>query len=234
MTKDSSLYAVQCRNLCRHYQQGEQTIMGLDNVNIDIQDGEFICLTGPSGSGKTTLLNHLGGLDTPNSGELSIAGQSLSNLTPSELSDLRLNNSGFVFQSYNLIPVLSAIENIEFILMMQGVGTQHRRQQALAMLKEVGLQGLEHRRPAELSGGQQQRVAVARAIVSQPALVLADEPTANLDSVTAEQLLALFQNLNKKLNTTFVIASHDPRVQNYATRLIRMQDGKIIEDSASE
>lgn len=234
MTKDSSLYAVQCRNLCRHYQQGEQTIMGLDNVNIDIQDGEFICLTGPSGSGKTTLLNHLGGLDTPNSGELSIAGQSLSNLTPSELSDLRLNNIGFVFQSYNLIPVLSAIENIEFILMMQGVGTQHRRQQALAMLKEVGLQGLEHRRPAELSGGQQQRVAVARAIVSQPALVLADEPTANLDSVTAEQLLALFQNLNKKLNTTFVIASHDPRVQNYATRLIRMQDGKIIEDSAPE
>ncbi len=234
MTKDSSLYAVQCRNLCRHYQQGEQTIMGLDNVNIDIQDGEFICLTGPSGSGKTTLLNHLGGLDTPNSGELSIAGQSLSNLTPSELSDLRLNNIGFVFQSYNLIPVLSAIENIEFILMMQGVGTQHRRQQALAMLKEVGLQGLEHRRPAELSGGQQQRVAVARAIVSQPALVLADEPTANLDSVTAEQLLALFQNLNKKLNTTFVIASHDPRVQNYATRLIRMQDGKIIEDSSPE
>jgi putative ABC transport system ATP-binding protein len=234
VTKDSSLYAVQCRNLCRHYQQGEQTIMGLDNVNIDIQDGEFICLTGPSGSGKTTLLNHLGGLDTPNSGELSIAGQSLSNLTPSELSDLRLNNIGFVFQSYNLIPVLSAIENIEFILMMQGVGTQRRRQQALAMLKEVGLQGLEHRRPAELSGGQQQRVAVARAIVSQPALVLADEPTANLDSVTAEQLLALFQNLNKKLNTTFVIASHDPRVQNYATRLIRMQDGKIIEDSASE
>ncbi len=234
MTKDSSLYAVQCRNLCRHYQQGEQTIMGLDNVNIDIQDGEFICLTGPSGSGKTTLLNHLGGLDTPNSGELSIAGQSLSNLTPSELSDLRLNNIGFVFQSYNLIPVLSAIENIEFILMMQGVGTQRRRQQALAMLKEVGLQGLEHRRPAELSGGQQQRVAVARAIVSQPALVLADEPTANLDSVTAEQLLALFQNLNKKLNTTFVIASHDPRVQNYATRLIRMQDGKIIEDSAPE
>lgn len=234
MTKDSSLYAVQCRNLCRHYQQGEQTIMGLDNVNIDIQDGEFICLTGPSGSGKTTLLNHLGGLDTPNSGELSIAGQSLSNLTPSELSDLRLNNIGFVFQSYNLIPVLSAIENIEFILMMQGVGKQRRRQQALAMLNEVGLQGLEHRRPAELSGGQQQRVAVARAIVSQPALVLADEPTANLDSVTAEQLLALFQNLNKKLNTTFVIASHDPRVQNYATRLIRMQDGKIIEDSASE
>ena len=234
MTKDSSLYAVQCRNLCRHYQQGEQTIMGLDNVNIDIQDGEFICLTGPSGSGKTTLLNHLGGLDTPNSGELSIASQSLSNLTPSELSDLRLNNIGFVFQSYNLIPVLSAIENIEFILMMQGVGKQHRGQQALAMLNEVGLQGLEHRRPAELSGGQQQRVAVARAIVSQPALVLADEPTANLDSVTAEQLLALFQNLNKKLNTTFVIASHDPRVQNYATRLIRMQDGKIIEDSASE
>ncbi len=234
MTKDSSLYAVQCRNLCRHYQQGEQTIMGLDNVNIDIQDGEFICLTGPSGSGKTTLLNHLGGLDTPNSGELSIAGQSLSNLTPSELSDLRLNNIGFVFQSYNLIPVLSAIENIEFILMMQGVGKQRRGQQALAMLNEVGLQGLEHRRPAELSGGQQQRVAVARAIVSQPALVLADEPTANLDSVTAEQLLALFQNLNKKLNTTFVIASHDPRVQNYATRLIRMQDGKIIEDSASE
>jgi len=231
VTETADTLAVQCRGLCRHFHQGEQTIKGLDDVSLAIRDGEFICLTGPSGSGKTTLLNSIGGLDVPDEGDITIAGQRLSDLDQASLSDLRLNSIGFVFQSYNLIPVLSAIENIEFILMMQGVNSTERRQRALTMLAEVGLAGHEDRRPAELSGGQQQRVAIARAIVSQPALVLADEPTANLDSVTADQLMGLFQALNKKHGTTFVVASHDPRVQAFANRLIRMQDGKIIEDA---
>lgn len=221
---------VRCRHLCRRFHQGGQTIHGLNNVDLDIAAGEFICLTGPSGSGKTTLLNAIGGLDKPDSGEITIGDTKLNQLDQAALADLRLNHIGFVFQSYNLIPVLSAQENVEFILMMQGVNPTERHRRADSILKEVGLEGLGSRRPNELSGGQQQRVAVARAIVSQPTLVLADEPTANLDSQTSEQLMSLFANLNQRHGTTFVIASHDERVQDYAKRLIRMQDGSIIED----
>ncbi|MEY3018322.1 MAG: hypothetical protein RL336_1457 [Pseudomonadota bacterium] len=221
---------VRCRQLCRRFHQGGQTIHGLNNVDLDIASGEFICLTGPSGSGKTTLLNAIGGLDKPDSGEITIGDTTLDQLDQAALADLRLNHIGFVFQSYNLIPVLSAQENVEFILMMQGIDTTERHLRADAILKEVGLEGLGSRRPSELSGGQQQRVAVARAIVSQPTLVLADEPTANLDSQTSKQLMSLFAELNRRHGTTFVIASHDERVQDYAKRLIRMQDGKIIED----
>lgn len=223
--------AVQCHQLCRDFHQGGQIIHGLDHVDLNIQQGEFICLTGPSGSGKTTLLNALGGLDTPDSGTIKMGDIELAQLNQSALADIRLNHIGFVFQSYNLIPVLSAIENIEFILLMQGVDEQERQRRANQILQEVGLAGLGSRRPAELSGGQQQRVAVARAIVSQPTLVLADEPTANLDSQTAENLMTLFTTLNQKHGTTFIVASHDERVQRYAKRLIRMQDGKIVEDS---
>lgn len=221
---------VSCQQLCRQFRQGGQTINGLDHVDLNVSAGEFICLTGPSGSGKTTLLNAIGGLDRPDSGTLTVAGIRLNDLEQSGLADLRLAKIGFVFQSYNLIPVLTALENIEFILLMQGVGASERHRLATQLLQEVGLSGLGSRRPNELSGGQQQRVAVARAIVSKPTLVLADEPTANLDSHTAEQLMGLFTELNQRHGTTFVVASHDPNVQHFARRLIRMQDGKIIED----
>lgn len=221
---------VSCHQLCRQFHQGGQTINGLDHVDLDVSAGEFICLTGPSGSGKTTLLNAIGGLDRPDSGTLTVADINLKDLDQSALADLRLAKIGFVFQSYNLIPVLTAQENIEFILLMQGVEANERHRLATQLLQEVGLSGLGSRRPSELSGGQQQRVAVARAIVSKPTLVLADEPTANLDSHTGEQLLGLFTELNQRHGTTFVVASHDPNVQHFARRLIRMQDGKIIED----
>lgn len=222
--------AVRCHQLCRQFHQGGQIIHGLDHVDLTVAPGEFICLTGPSGSGKTTLLNAIGGLDTPDSGRILVGGTLLNDLDQAALADLRLTHIGFVFQSYNLIPVLTAQENIEFILLMQGVAASERHRLATDMLREVGLQGLGARRPAELSGGQQQRVAVARAIVSKPTLVLADEPTANLDSHTAEQLMDLFTELNQRHGTTFIVASHDEKVQHFARRLIRMQDGKIMED----
>ena len=210
--------------------RGEQEIRALDHVNLTIDTGGFVCLSAPSGGGKTTLLNAIGGLDLPDSGEVWVAGQRIDQLSKSELAELRLRQIGFVFQAYNLIPVLSARENVEFVMQVQGVAAEDRRDQALAILEEVGLAGLEDRRPADMSGGQQQRVAVARAIVSKPALVLADEPTANLDSVTAGELMSLFTDLNERHSITFVIATHDRRVMAYARRLIKMLDGKIVDD----
>ncbi len=221
---------ISCKQLFKTFTQGDETITGLDNVNITIEEGEFVCLSGPSGSGKTTLLNAIGGLDTPDSGEIQMDGIRVDQLRKGPLADMRLHNIGFVFQAYNLIPVLSAQENVEFVMQVQGVAANRRAQKALDILKEVGLEGMENRRPAQLSGGQQQRVAVARAIVSQPKLVLADEPTANLDSVTSAHLMTLFSELNQHHNITFIIATHDKRVMSYAKRLIRMQDGKIISD----
>lgn len=221
---------VRCEALCKTFSQGEETITGLDRVDLTIDPGDFVCLSGPSGSGKTTLLNAIGGLDKPDSGAISVAGKRIDQLGKGELADMRLHNIGFVFQAYNLIPVLSAIENVEFVMQIQGVAALDRRATAMAILAEVGLQGMEDRRPAQLSGGQQQRVAVARAIASRPALVLADEPTANLDSITAAHLMDLFVALNQNHRTTFIIATHDTRVMAYARRLIKMQDGKIIED----
>ncbi len=223
-----------CQDLCKTFEQGEQRITGLDRVSLSIEAGELLCLSGPSGSGKTTLLNALGGLDTPDSGSISLAGRRIDQLSRGALADLRLREIGFVFQAYNLIPVLSARENVEFVMQVQGVAPQQRQQRAAAVLAEVGLAGLEDRRPAEMSGGQQQRVAVARAIASEPQLVLADEPTANLDSQSATQLMDLFQALNRDRGVTFVLATHDPRVMAYARRLIRMEDGRIIEDVAQE
>ena len=222
--------AVRCIDLCKTYRQGEVDIKALDHLNLEIGEGGFLCLSAPSGGGKTTLLNAIGGLDKPDSGEVWVAGRRIDNLSKGELARLRLHEIGFVFQAYNLIPVLSARENVEFVMQVQGVVAAERGEKALAILEEVGLAGLEDRRPAEMSGGQQQRVAVARAIVSQPALVLADEPTANLDSVTADGLMELFRHLNEHHATTFVIATHDKRVMSYAKRLVRMLDGRIVDD----
>lgn len=222
--------AVSCKNLCKTFLQGDQIIKGLDDVTVSIEDGEFVCLSGPSGSGKTTLLNAMGGLDAPDSGEIRVGERRVDQLSKGDLADMRLQNIGFVFQAYNLIPVLTAQENIEFVMQVQGVPAQERRQKSKAILEEVGLANHQDRRPAQLSGGQQQRVAVARAIVSDPTLVLADEPTANLDSISATQLMNLFASLNKERGVTFVIATHDKRVMDYCRRIIRMEDGKITAD----
>lgn len=222
--------AVRCIELCKTYRQGEQDIKALDHVSIDIAAGGFVCLSAPSGGGKTTLLNTIGGLDKPDSGEVHIAGRRIDNLSGGKQAELRLRQIGFVFQAYNLIPVLSARENVEFVMEVQGLGTAERRARSMAILEEVGLAGLEERRPDAMSGGQQQRVAVARAIVSRPALVLADEPTANLDSKTSDELMQLFRELNENHATTFVIATHDKRVMSYARRLVRMLDGRIVDD----
>ena len=222
--------AVRCIDLCKTYYQGEAVIKALDHVTLDIEEGGFVCLSAPSGGGKTTLLNAIGGLDEPDSGQVWIAGERIDNLRKGDLAELRLRKIGFVFQAFNLIPVLTARENVEFVMQVQGVPAAERGRLAREILEEVGLAGLEDRRPADMSGGQQQRVAVARAIVSGPALVLADEPTANLDSKTADELMDLFRHLNEHHGTTFVIATHDKRVMAYARRLIRMLDGRIVED----
>ncbi len=222
--------AVSCVDLCKTYRQGDQDIKALDHVTIDIESGDFVCLSAPSGGGKTTLLNAIGGLARPDSGEIYIAGERIDTLSRAELADLRLRRIGFVFQAYNLVPVLTARENIEFVMQVQGVPAAERREQSEAILEEVGLAGFGDRRPSEMSGGQQQRVAVARAIVSRPALTLADEPTANLDSVTSDGLIELFKDLNRRHGTTFVIATHDQRVMSHARRLVKMLDGRIVDD----
>ena len=219
-----------CKDLCKTYRQGDAEIRALDHLSISIDPSSFVCLSGPSGSGKTTLLNVIGGLDEPDSGEIAIDGLRVDRMSAGDLAEMRLHHIGFVFQAYNLIPVLSARENVEFVMQVQGVPAAERGKKALEILEEVGLAGLEDRRPADMSGGQQQRVAVARAIVSRPALVLADEPTANLDSKTADGLMDLFCELNDHHNTTFVIATHDKRVMSYARRIVRMLDGRIVED----
>ncbi len=224
--------AIRCRQLCKTFRQGDEIITGLDHVDLEIDAGEFVCLSGPSGSGKTTLLNAIGGLDTPDSGEIRMGDIRIDRLDRGELADVRLHHIGFVFQAYNLIPVLSARENVEFVMQVQGLPAAERARKARAILQEVGLAGMEDRRPAQLSGGQQQRVAVARAIVSHPDLVLADEPTANLDSVSLAHLMDLFVEMNQQHRITFVIATHDKRVMTYARRLIRMRDGKVIGDEA--
>lgn len=226
--------AVRCIDVCRTFIQGDLNVVGLDQVTLEIDQGEFVCLVAPSGGGKTTLLNAIGGLDRPDSGQIWIAGQRMDNLGKGQLAEMRLNHIGFVFQAYNLIPVLTARENVEFVMEVQGVPASERHRRSRAILEEVGLGGLEDRLPVKMSGGQQQRVAVARAIVSEPAMVLADEPTANLDSHTAEQLMGLFIDLNRKHRTTFIIATHDQRVVAYARRVVKMLDGRVVEDLRNE
>ncbi len=222
---------VSCRKVGKSFGKGELQVQALVDVDLDILPGDFATLAGPSGSGKTTLLNMIGALDHPTSGEVVIDGQSLSGLSKDQLSDLRLHKIGFVFQAYNLIPVLSARENIEFVLELQGEAKEARRARAEALLEQVGLGGLGHRRPSALSGGQQQRVAVARALVSNPRIVLADEPTANLDRQTTAELIDLMQQLNREYGTTFVIGTHDPRVIDRSARHIELEDGRITRDT---
>ena len=218
------------RGVTRHYQQGPHTIQALRGVDLDIEKGDFMALMGPSGSGKSTLLNLLGGLDVPTNGEVTVDGKRFDTMSPGELSNLRRDRLGFIFQAYNLIPVLTAYENAEFVLLLQGKSAAERKKTVMATLADVGLGGLENRRPNELSGGQQQRVAVARAIAGKPALVLADEPTANLDSKTGHELIELMQRLNQEHGITFIFATHDPKVMEAATRVVTLVDGNIDTD----
>ena len=212
-------------NVKKSYKQGDVVVQALRGVSINVEEGEFVALTGPSGSGKTTLLNSIGGLDAVDSGRILMDGHSLEKMSQAELADLRLKRIGFVFQAYNLVPVLSAEENVEFVMLLQGVEETERKERARSILDEVGLKGMYGRRPTELSGGQQQRVAVARAIVSNPAIVLADEPTANLDSKTSEGLLETMKEMNEKKKVTFIFSTHDELVMKHAKRLIYIRDG---------
>jgi putative ABC transport system ATP-binding protein len=223
---------VQCRDVDKTYQQGRVTVTALQAVDLIVETGGFVALAGPSGSGKTTLLNLIGGLDLPDSGSIRVNDLDYSTLNASQLAELRLHHIGFVFQSYNLIPVLSAAENVEYVMLLQGVPASQRRRRSHQILDDVGLEGKYDRRPAELSGGQQQRVAVARAIVSNPSIVLADEPTANLDSKTGEGLLQLMHEMNANRGVTFIFSTHDNMVMQYARRVVTIHDGRIADDQS--
>jgi len=221
---------VELKHLSKIYQQGELELKAVNDVSLTIRKGDFAALCGPSGSGKTSILNLIGGLDKPTLGEVWLDNTDLASLSKSELAEVRKNRIGFVFQSYNLIPVMTAYENAAFVLELQGVDKQELQTRVMQTLSDVGLAGLEHRRPDEMSGGQQQRVAIARAIVTQPVIVLADEPTANVDSHTAEALLDLMQNLNEQQGITFLFSTHDQHVIDRAKRIIQVHDGKIAGD----
>ena len=225
---------VECVDVVKTYQQGKVEVHALNGVSLSVRKGGFLAVAGPSGSGKTTLLNLIGGLDHANSGRIVVDGNDYSGMGQSQLATLRLNKVGFVFQAYNLIPVLSALENVEYVMLLQGVPAAERRERAESILDEVGLEGIHHRRPAELSGGQQQRVAVARAIVSNPSIVLADEPTANLDSKTGEGLLQMMKEMNEKKSVTFIFSTHDKMVMEYARRLVLIKDGQVADDQVKE
>ncbi len=212
------------------YRQGQVDVEALRGLDLEVQAGEFTAICGPSGSGKTTTLNLIGALDTPTSGSVQLEGQDLSTLGRKALSRLRRDRIGFVFQAYNLMPVLTAYENSEIVMAVQGVPLAERRERVMTLLAEVGLKGMEDRRPTELSGGQQQRVAIARAIAARPAVVLADEPTANVDSETADRLLELMEQLNGDRGVTFIFSTHDPRVMERARRVVRMVDGRVESD----
>jgi len=225
---------VACENVKKTYWQGKVEVPALRGVSLAVEEGGFVALCGPSGSGKTTMLNIIGGLDVADSGRVVVDENDYQNMSQTQMAAMRLNKIGFVFQAYNLIPVLSAVENVEFVMLLQGVPAAERRERATAMLDEVGLSGKYHRRPSELSGGQQQRVAVARAIVSNPSIVLADEPTANLDSKTGTGLLEMMREMNQKRKVTFIFSTHDDLVMDFARRLVHIRDGQVAEDSVKE
>jgi len=224
---------VKIENLVKNYRQGKLEVPALRGLTLSISKGEFTALSGPSGSGKTTTLNLIGALDNPTSGLVCLEGQDLGKLSRSALSRLRRDRIGFVFQAYNLVPVLTAYENAEIVLALQGMDKSARRDRVMGLLKDVGLEGMEHRRPDQLSGGQQQRVAIARAIASDPAVVLADEPTANVDSETANRILDIMEKLNREHNVTFIFSTHDPRVMERARRNVHMVDGRVESDDAA-
>ena len=221
---------IKTNNLFKIYQQGDVEVRALNDVSTDFKQGEFTAIVGPSGSGKTTFLNAIGGLDTPTSGNVIINNTDITKLKSNQLIDFRLRNIGFVFQAYNLIPVLTAKENVEFIMLMQGDSVSKRSARAIELLESVGLEDQLSRRPGQLSGGQQQRVAVARALASKPQFVLADEPTANLDSASTANLLDMMYKLNQEEKMTFIFSTHDQRVIDRAKRIITLEDGKILSD----
>jgi len=221
---------VELREVKKYYHNGEIPVRAVDGVSLQIEQGEFLVLAGPSGSGKTTLLNLIGGLDRPDSGEVWVDGDNLSQKDQKALSKIRRHKIGFIFQAYNLVPVLTAEENAEFVLMLNGIPAKERSQRVRALLREMGMSGLEYRKPGEMSGGQQQRIAVARAMVTEPVIILADEPTANLDSESSVNLLNLMRKFNEIKGTTFLFSSHDERVIHLARRIIYLRDGKIESD----
>ena len=227
---ESNGYAVRTAGVWKIFEQEAEEVQAVRDVSLTIERGEFTALAGPSGSGKTTLLNLIGGLTRPTRGEIWVAGQELGALSNRNLAQLRLEQVGFVFQAYNLLPVLSALENAEFPMLLQGIPAAERSERVRELFERTGMTGLEDRRPGKLSGGQQQRVAVVRAVASQPALVLADEPTANLDSHASEALLDMMAELNRELGVTFVFATHDGHVMERSRRLVRMVDGAIDSD----
>lgn len=222
---------IQLTDVYKTYRHGALDVTALDGFSLQIEAGEFTVLAGPSGSGKTTVLNLVGGLDRPTAGTVVVGNLEVGAAPAAVLADYRLRRIGFIFQSYNLIPVLTAAENAEFTLMLQGVPRPERRRRVVELFLELGIAGLENRRPGELSGGQQQRVAIARALAAAPDVVLADEPTANLDSHTAEELLALMRDLNGRRGVTFLFSSHDDRVINRARRVVRLEDGRLAGDT---
>ena len=230
-TKDR---AVRTTNLWKIYPQEPRPVEAVRGVDLVVENGEFVAMAGPSGSGKTTVLNLLGGLTSPTEGTVRIGGQEITALSDRELARVRLRRIGFVFQSYNLLPMLTAQENAEFTLLLRGMPARERRERVRNLFGEIGLEGMESRFPLKLSGGQQQRVAVARAVLGEPDLVLADEPTANLDSATAEALLDVMEQLNRTRGTTFVFSTHDPRVMERAGRLIQLVDGQIEDESKAD
>ncbi|HPS59201.1 MAG TPA: ABC transporter ATP-binding protein [Spirochaetota bacterium] len=227
MKKSDKQPVIEAKGIYKAYNTDGLAVHALNGVDLTIKSGEFTAIAGPSGSGKTTLLNIIGGIDRPGKGDIHVAGSDLNTMNNRQLSDLRLYKIGFIFQAYNLIPVLTAIENVEYILLLQGVDKTERRHRSEAILREVGLDKEINRRPGDMSGGQQQRVAVARAMVSEPELILADEPTANLDQKTGSALLDLMKELNRKRGTTFLFSTHDSMVMKRADRLINLSDGKI-------
>jgi putative ABC transport system ATP-binding protein len=221
---------IKVENVTRTYKTGEIEVHALRGVDLTIKKGEFTAIAGPSGSGKTTLLNIIGGLDTPSSGDVLLGGKLISKMSGSELSNFRRDHVGFIFQSYNLIPVLTVEENIEFVMLLQGVERPVRSKKVKEILDVIGLSGSHDRLPSQLSGGQQQRVAVARAIVSEPDIILADEPTANLDSVTGSALLYMMKKLNEEKGITFIFSTHDKMIMERAKRLVKLHDGRISSD----
>jgi putative ABC transport system ATP-binding protein len=221
---------IKIEKVSRNYKTGETVVRALKSVSMNIEPGEFLSIAGPSGSGKTTLLNLIGCIDSIDAGEIYIQDKAISTMNKEEKTKFRRNNLGFIFQTYNLIPVLSAYENVSFVLSLLDVQPDEIRKRTYEVLKEVGLEGMEDRRPHKLSGGQQQRIAIARALVKNPQIILADEPTANLDSKTGEEILKLMKRMNEKYKTTFIFSTHDQMVMDYASRLIQLHDGAIVSD----
>ncbi|KAF0129440.1 MAG: antimicrobial peptide ABC transporter ATPase [Bacteroidetes bacterium] len=225
---------IEIKNLEKHYSEADLIVKAVDNISFSVKKGEFLVIVGPSGSGKTTLINLIGGLDFPTAGEIFVDGYAIHQMKQDQLTDFRLHNIGFVFQNYNLLPVLTAKENIELIMKLQGISKKECNKRTLDLLKIIGLSERAESKPSKLSGGQQQRIAVARSIASGPKFILADEPTANLDSHSAETLLDTMQLLNQNEGTTFIFSTHDPRIMKRAKRMIRLEDGKIIDDITND